>query len=617
MNRILFVCLLFLSAAARPVQAEVFHGGQPVLAEDALLKHPVWGLERTNGSARAVAVQGQPFARALRVTVRAAVPETNATQLTVPVAAPVTRGDVLLASFRMRGRASDGKHPAQLMFLFERATDPWTKSASKGAAAPEKGAGWTRVLVPFMAAENYRPGEAMVSLRFAFGSQTVEVGGLSVINYGKTKTLEELVHRAAESEPLGTVRVAVNLRDTRQTLIGFGGNFCQPRYGDTEPMDAVGRYSLNTLRVAHARVGIPLNWWTPEKGVYRDEAQARAAFLLMQEMARRKIPIVGSVWEGPAWMLGGQREEAGRTLPPERYADCIEAVARFLVTARDKYGVAVECFSFNEPDYGVNFKFTPQQMAAFICQAGPRFRALGLKTRFLIGDTASGGPTADYIQPLLEDRTIAPYLGPIAFHCWDALDAPDASYARIAKLGRKYKKPVWCTEAGHDAGLWQQPDPWESWENALRTALAYAKTLRLTGSVLMDYWTYQNNYPLVSADGKRPFRVFHVILQMEAALPARAKIASAASSGGALSVLAATGPKRGQFSVLLVNPFGPGKAVLTGLPPGAAITMAQSDSTTQNRTTFAGKIGRDGRLTVALPSRSVVTVAGRSSETIK
>jgi hypothetical protein len=292
--------------------------------------------------------------------------------------------------------------------------------------------------------------------------------------------------------------------------------------------------------------------------VYRDEAQARAALLQMQEMARRRIPIIGSVWEGPLWMLPGTPEQ-GRTLPPERYADCIEAVARFLVTARDKYDAPVDYFSFNEPDYGGNFKFTPAEMAAFIRQAGPRFRELGLRTKFLVGDTANGSNFPSYARPLLEDRSIAPYLGPLAFHSWDALGVPDARYREIAAMGRRYDKPVWCTEVGHDAQLWQQPNPWESWEHALRTALAYEKTLRLSGASVMHYWTYQDNYPLVNKEGTRPFAVFSVMQQMEDALPAGAKIAAATSDREDLRALAAAGPRPGQFSLLLVNPSAPAR----------------------------------------------------------
>lgn len=603
---------LVLGDAAR-AQSGLPPGGKPVLPPDALLTTPVGGLERTRASTQIVPAAGQPFRRALRVTVGAGTPETNATQLTIGNAAPVEKGDALLASFHVRGASATGKQPAQIEFLFEKATDPWTKSATQGVATPPDRCVWRRVLVPFTSVDRYAPGEAMVSLRFAFGPQTIEVGGLNVVNYGKTKTWEELVALTAEKNPLGTVSVRVRLNQTKQTLRGFGGNFAQPRYGSTDAMDAVGRYNLEHLRVVHARIGIPLNHWTPEPGVYKDEGPAHAALLQMQRMARRSLPITGSVWEGPLWMLPG-KPESSRTLPRERYDECIEAIARFLVTARDRYGAHADYFSFNEPDYGVNFKFTPAQMAEFIRRAGPRFAALGLKTKFLTADTANGANFADYARPLLEDRTIARYLGPLAFHSWDALGAPESRYAEIAALGRTYKRPVWCTEAGHDAQLWQKPDPWRSWENALRTALAYERTMRLSGAEQMDYWTYQDNYPLVSKDGTEPFPVWHVMRQMEEALPPGAKIATATAGRDDLKVLPAAGPKPGQFSVLLVNPIGVGKATLTGLPRGAVVSVVESTAGTQRRTApKALRVDRSGRVTITLPARSVVTIRSGGS----
>jgi hypothetical protein len=501
-----------------------------------------------------------------------------------------------------------------MMFLFERREDPWTKSVDQGVTANNDPKAWKRVVIPFSAAESYRPGEAMASLRFAFGRQTVEVGGLSVVSHGGRKTLNELTALAADANPLGRTRVTVNLAATQQTLLGLGGNFPQARYGSAEVNDPVGRYNLQHLRVVCARIGIPLNSWTPEKGVYKDEGPARAAFLLMREMARKKIPITGSVWEGPLWMLGGRPEQSGRTLPPERYDDCVEAVARFLVTARDRYGARVDTFSFNEPDYGVNFRFTPAQMAAFIRRAGPRFKALGLTTKFLIGDTGGGASFPEYARPLLEDRGIAPYLGPLSFHGWDALTTPDERYAEIAALGRRYGKPVWCLEAGHDSGLWRKPDPWETWDNALRTAMAYLKTLNLTGASLIDYWTYQNNYPLVSADGARPFPVFRVLRQVEDALPRGAKVVRTAAGNESLYALATAGPKKGQFTVMLANPLGAGTVTVTGLPPGARVTEVRSTAAAQGKAgTAPARVDKVGRLTVSVPTRSVVTLRGDSS----
>src|SRR5437660_1406762 len=67
--------------------------GQPVLPADRLLSTPVGGLEKTRATTDITPVSGQPFARALHVTLHGDAPDTNATQLTMPITAPVKRGD--------------------------------------------------------------------------------------------------------------------------------------------------------------------------------------------------------------------------------------------------------------------------------------------------------------------------------------------------------------------------------------------------------------------------------------------------------------------------------------------------------------------------------------------
>lgn len=582
----------------------------PVIAADAPFTTQVGGLSNTNSTTEIEPVPGEPFSRELKVTIGEASAQTNATQLTMPISVPVQKGDSMLASFYVRGQAAGGKGPAEMMLLFEKCVDPWTKSVGQAVETNPDGQTWKRVLVPFTAVESYQPGEAMVSLRFAFGPQTIEVAGLSVLDYGTSKSFSDLEDFAAEQNPLGKALVKVDLGDTMQTLVGFGGDFCQPRYGSSDAIDPVGQYNLDHLAVAQARVGIPLNYWTPEKGDYEDNGPAHAAFLLMQELSRRHIPIIGTVWEGPTWLLPGKPEQSQRTLSTDEYSDCIEAIVRFLATARDTYGVNVDYFSFNEADWGVNFKFTPVEIAAFIRQAGPRFVAAGLKTKFLVGDTTGGIPFPDYVRPILADPSLQPYLGPLAFHCWDCLGATDAQYAQIAEIAKDSGKPVFCTEAGWDSALWQHPDPWGAWDNGLNTALAYTKTLRLTGASTMDYWTYENNYPIVSADGTHRYPVFLVIKQMEDALPAGAKIDAISSDRQDLGILASVGPAVGDFSLILVNPDGAGSAKITGLPPNASVSIVTSDSADQDAPTASLHTDHAGALTVPLPQRSVVTLTG-------
>lgn len=604
-------CLSLLAvlfpAAAAAGQPALPSGGWPLLAPDALFAQPVGGLERTGAAASAVSVSGMPFRRALRVTLARAASESNATQLCVPVAAPVRRGDVALLSLYLRGRTPAGR-PAKVEALFERSRSPWTKSLTHGASAARQPGRWRRIVAPFQVAEDADASEAMVSIRLALGAQTVELADLQVINYGKTRTLEEVTTEAMALNPLGDAPIRVRRSDRRQLMVGLGGNFCQPRYGRVEAMDAVGERNLRGLQVAHVRVGLPLNHWVPERGRELHGGPALAALEQLQRLSKLKVPIVASVWEGPQWLLGGSREQSGRVLPREKYTDCIEAIASFLVAARDRFGVTVDYVSFNEPDYGVNFKFTPTEMAEFIRLAGKLFSILELKTRFVVADTANGAAFPAYAGALLADKGLAPYLGPLAFHCWDALSATDETYAAIGEVGRRSGKPVWCLEAGHDAALWEKPKPWTSWDNGLLTAMAYAKTVALTRACVMDYWTYQDNYPLASSDGKQAYPVFHVIRQMQDVLGSGRTVVGADVQADDLRVVASVG-KGGDVALLLVNPIGPGKALLTGLPGGARATVTVSDSRSQRRVQPGLlRTSPQGALTVPLPGRCVVTV---------
>jgi hypothetical protein len=147
--------LVSLGCSAQ-AQSELLPGGKPILPPDALLNTPVAGLERTRATTQTVAVTGQGFERALRVLIGERASETNATQLTIQNSEPIAKGDALLASFSVRGTSSTGNKPAQMEFLFEKATSPWTKSVTS-AVVTRSGNEWKRVLIPFTSVDNYAP----------------------------------------------------------------------------------------------------------------------------------------------------------------------------------------------------------------------------------------------------------------------------------------------------------------------------------------------------------------------------------------------------------------------------------------------------------------------------
>jgi hypothetical protein len=591
---------------ALSLRAGLLDHGEPIIPADAHLTHEIGGLDRTGSTAATVAVDGPGFDRAQRVIIGQHAAETNATQWTIRNVTSLRRGDLLLAELWLRGSRQDGR-PAQIEFLFERSQEPWTKSASQAVFARTDPLEWRRALIPVQSAEDYAPGEAMVSLRLAFGPQELEIGGLRVVNLGSAWTFEALQTEVARAQPLGPVALRLHPDQRAQRLRGLGGNFTQPRYGRTEPMDAVGRWNLEHLTVVHARTGLPLNYWNPEPGVYRAEGPAGASLEALRLLAGRGLPLVVSIWEGPVWMLGGRPEQHGRTLPAERYADCIAAIVRYLVTARDDYGVQPEYLSFNEPDYGVNFRFTPEQMRAFILQAAPALAAAGLTTRWVAGDTANGRNLVDYVTPLLDDPSTAPHLGPIAFHSWDALHVDAEVYRAIADLGRRHGREIWCLEAGHDAQLWQRPHPWGTWDNAFRTAQAYARTVRLSGASLMSYWTYQDDYPLWNRDTGEPYPVFHILQELERVIRPGAQVATVQTDAAELETLFTVGPSATDFALLLVNPLGLGQLEISGLPVDAPVVVTLLTGTAPAAAAHT-RTSPDGRLALELAPHSVTTV---------
>lgn len=598
-----------------PARAEVPEGGQLIFPMDAARPDQISGtagadVSNTIGKAELVRGAAAPRGPVLRVAVRQRTTETNAVQLTIQNAVPVGAGDVMLAEFFVRGQSSDRRSPARGEFLFEQSTSPWTKSHSQAFEALPDPARWRRVVIPFNSIADYAPGAAMVSLRFALQLQSIEIAGLRILNYRQTQSIESLTAWALRSRPLGNPVVAVDWSRTRQVMTGFGGNFCQPRYGETRPMDPVGQFLLNRLQVVNARIGLPMNFWNPSPGVFREDAQAKAALEAMQLFAKREIPLVVSVWTLPEH-LGGKGEEAGREVPVEQWDNLIDSIGRFLRLAKDKYGAEAEYFSFNEPDLGINVRFSSEAMGRFIKRAVPAWQRMGLRTRFLTADTANGSALVGYARPLLEDPELKPLLGPIAFHNWDALSASDDAYRGIAELAQTHGKPVWCLEAGHDAQLWQRPNPWPTWRNAHRTALAYERTIRLTRASLMSYWTYQNNYPLVSADGRTPFPVFHAIQLMEYVFGAGTTVVEPRSPSPDLRVLGSRDRRSGTWAMLAINTAGAGRVRWTNLPKQTVVTVHTLGPDSKSRpTSVSSRVDAKGELSVAIPSEGIVVVQG-------
>jgi GH35 family endo-1,4-beta-xylanase len=194
MNRaallLLGFAMLFL---VRPAHSQAtLPAGQQLLSRDAATQLALVGAEtsiaRSETVAVSVAVSDQPFTRAVRVTTTAAPRVEWNVQLTTRVPGDVRSGDVLLAHFYLRciesmtGEAFAG-------FVFEQSSEPFDKQAEMRVGARST---WTEVFIPFQLKQDFKAGEAQICFRLGYERQTLELGGLELINYGPNIKLESL-----------------------------------------------------------------------------------------------------------------------------------------------------------------------------------------------------------------------------------------------------------------------------------------------------------------------------------------------------------------------------------------------------------------------------------------
>jgi len=106
-------------------------------------------------------------------------------QLRTPKTAPVEKGDVLLATFWVRSKGDS----AETVCVFERAAVPYEKSLSFPVEATAE---WKKLELPFVSLDRYPAGRAAVNFQIGFGKQTIDIGGVQVVNCGPNAKLSDL-----------------------------------------------------------------------------------------------------------------------------------------------------------------------------------------------------------------------------------------------------------------------------------------------------------------------------------------------------------------------------------------------------------------------------------------
>jgi len=300
-----------------------------------------------------------------------------------------------------------------------------------------------------------------------------------------------------------------------QKIKSIGANYCQVRLTGIAS-DSIGEETLKQFRPENVRVAIPLKVRGTDYQNYKGEKYVEQPMIkaLLEFMKRMKNEygvksFTLSTWDVPNELVVDPTATRARVLKPEAYSELLDLLVNFLVKAKNDYGFEVDYFSFNESEKGIAVIFSSAATIAFIKVAIKRFKEAGLNTKFLLSDAAMPGTSREFATLILADSTIWKSLGPLAFHSWGSERIPDSEFARVAALGKAINRPVWCTEMGHDGWAHREPAVFKTWDYAIRFAKISQRVIKHSQAEVTMYWTWQNDYPIMSRDLKTYYPSFY------------------------------------------------------------------------------------------------------------
>ena len=253
------------------------------------------------------------------------------------------------------------------------------------------------------------------------------------------------------------VKLAVDPQQSGPAFIGIGGNFRLQSPADA----AVIAYNLDNLRVAFARLEMPLASWqtteTADPAAGQPADNVRKAMEMGRTLAQKKIPMIISNWSVPRWAAaegGGARG----TIAPEKWPAMYKGITSYIAFMKKNYGAEPVLFSFNEADMGINVKLTPEDQDKVIKGLGASFAAAGLATKMLLGDTGNPTPRpANYIEPSIADPEAMKFVGAVSYHCWTG--GSDQIHRPLGPGRPAFQAPAVCGRGRHGPGQLPLPLP--------------------------------------------------------------------------------------------------------------------------------------------------------------
>ena len=316
----------------------------------------------------------------------------------------------------------------------------------------------------------------------------------------------------------GQEKVAVKVYPEikRQKIQSVGGNYCQTRLTNSA-WDAIGEQTLKEFKPGFVRVALPLQFRRDDYANYKGNriVEQPLVISLLESMKRMKTEFgvksfTVSVWNVANELVVDPTKREQRVIKPESYDEVLDMLVAFFLKAKNDYGVEADYFSFNESDGGWQVQFSPQASIAFIKKAMVRFEAAGIKTKFLLADTAQTKGTVEFATMIMSDSTIWKVLGPLCFHSWWSEKIPDSEFERVAAFAKAHNKQVWCSELGFDAAAHKVKGMFQSYDYGLRFAKISHRMMKYAEVEVSMYWTWQNDYSIMSPDLKTLYPSYYM-----------------------------------------------------------------------------------------------------------
>jgi len=392
------------------------------------------------------------------------------------------------------------------------------------------------------------------------------------------------------------VHLTLNTFKTGRRFIGLGGNFrLQNPKTDPKVID----YCLKNLNVRFSRVEMPWQLWQPELNEdpveEANEGKLNPHVQKSMEMAQRlyqmHIPVILSAWSAPAWAVIDKPKYGpdsngiwGNPLDSTKSKEIYKSIADYIIYLKEKYGVEISLFSFNESDLGINVRQTGEQHDKLIKGLGAYFVSRGLKTKILLGDN-SDATTFNFIKPALKDTVSHPFIGAISFHSWRGWD--EETLQKWAQAATQLKRPIIVAEGSIDAQAWGYPAIFQEPEYALKEINLYIMLLSRCQPEAILQWQLTADYSLLAGGGifgdtstLRPTQRFWNLKQLSST-PKELKAMELDCSDANISAAALGDKGKNIYAIHLVNNGASRKVILTGLP--ASIKFFKAFITDKNK----------------------------------